>query len=62
MIGELGIIVTDSYLLDDSYMNYNYDSTSVEIYIGDEFQTVEIDSMFKLIILVDFLQGFKKVV
>jgi hypothetical protein len=57
IVGNLEIHITDSFKFVEAPDTYKYQSTTVEIVQGIEFQEIKIDKMWQLLMLIDMLQG-----
>lgn len=60
IVGELEIHVTDSFKFSEAPDVYKYESTTVEIVQGAEFQEINIDKMWQVLMLIDMLQGVQR--
>ena len=50
----------DSFKFVEAPDTYKYQSTTVEIVQGTEFQEIKIDKMWQLLMLIDMLQGVQR--
>lgn len=57
IVGNLEIHITDRFKFVEAPDTYKYQSTTVEIVQGTEFQEIKIDKMWQLLMLIDMLQG-----
>lgn len=60
IVGNLEIHITDSFKFVEAPDTYKYQSTTVEIVQGTEFQEIKIDKMWQLLMLIDMLQGVQR--
>ena len=60
IVGNLEIHITDSFKFVEAPDTYKYQSTTVEIVQGAEFQEIKIDKMWQLLMLIDMLQGVQR--
>jgi hypothetical protein len=60
IVGNLEIHITDSFKFVEAPDTYKYQSTTVEIVQGTEYQEIKIDKMWQLLMLIDMLQGVQR--
>ena len=60
IVGNLEIHITDIFKFVEAPDTYKYQSTTVEIVQGTEFQEIKIDKMWQLLMLIDMLQGVQR--